>query len=193
MESWSRINVVVLLSSMCLFGCSFNDDSRESDSGRVEVDQAGSSATSKLQAGQPSLDLSLDPINMGVEEAEQLEAALSRMLEQVDIELNTQATRGRILLDEDGSYTIKDGDSLSALIEDVGLSTNLKGEVLQRAFVVANPRAFRRANPNWMYAGAKLRMPTVEDLKGMLFKAGQPTSDKSIRQEDAVDWIRYPR
>ena len=193
MKSWSRINVVVLLSSLYLFGCSINDDSSEPHSGHPEVDKADSSATSQAREPQTSLDLTLDRFNMGVEEAEQLEAALSRMLEQVDIELNTQATRGRILLDGDGNYTIKDGDSLSALIEDLGLSTNLKSELLQKAFVVANPRAFKRSNPNWMYAGAKLRMPTVEDLKGMLFKGGQPTSDKSIRQEDAVDWIRYPR
>ena len=193
MESWSRITVLILLSAMSLFGCSFNDDSRGPQTGRPEIDQADTPATSETRDAQSSLDLTLDRFDMGVEEAEQLEAALARMLEQVDIELNTQATRGRILFDGGGNYMIKEGDSLSALIEDIGLSTNLKSELLQKAFVVANPRAFKRSNPNWMYAGAKLRMPTVEDLKGILFKGGQPTSDKATRQEDALDWIRYPR
>ena len=97
---------------------------------------------------------------------EALEKALSRMLG----DLNGQAEQmvknsDSLVLDADGRYVIKRGDSLSEILEKIANGSNINLNLLKRAFVAANPKAFKRSNPNWMYANARPRFPEEKDFR----------------------------
>ena len=64
---------------------------------------------------------------------------------------------------------IKRGDSLSEILEKIAKGSNINLNLLKRAFVAANPKAFKRSNPNWMYANAKLRFRKKKTLEKYFF------------------------
>ena len=82
------------------------------------------------------------------------------------------------------------GDSLSEILEKIAQGSNINPSLLKRAFVAANPRAFKRSNPNWMYANKTMRIPGVEDIKRVIFK-DQP-DNKSSAKDSYEGWVRYP-
>ena len=80
-----------------------------------------------------------------------------------------------------GSYRVQPGDTLDIIINKVMPETSVRGEFLKKAFVRANPHAFRRSNPNWLYAGVKLKIPTAEDFRKVVFKHDPNKMKKSVR------------
>ena len=62
--------------------------------------------------------------------------------------------------------------------------------MLKRAIVFANPHAFKRSNPNWMYSGKKLKLPDAEDIRDLIFTdAAQDAMSKGDKRDE---WIRFP-
>ena len=95
-------------------------------------------------------------------------------------------------IDENGYYLVKRGDSLSRIIERVIAKTNINGDFLKQAFVAANPKAFKRANPNWLYANSKLRLPSEKDFRKLVFKPKSNNSETKDTTDPYKDWIQYP-
>ena len=124
---------------------------------------------------------------------EALEKALSRMLG----DLKGQAEQiskdsDSLILDTDGRYVIKRGDSLSEILEKIANGSNINLNLLKRAFVTANPKAFKRANPNWMYANARLRFPEEKDFRKILFRNVNQQETKTEVEDPYSNWIRFP-
>ena len=124
---------------------------------------------------------------------EALEKALSRMLG----DLKGQAEKitkdsDSLILDADGRYVIKRGDSLSEILEKIANGSNINLNLLKRAFVTANPKAFKRANPNWMYANARLRFPEEKDFRKILFRNVNQQETKTEEEDPYSNWIRFP-
>lgn len=90
-----------------------------------------------------------------------------------------------------GSHRVRRGETLDMVIRRLVPSSPLQRNLLRSAFVKANPHAFRRNNPNWMYAGAVLQIPDVEHLRQVIFKETPGDLKKDISDEKA-DWIRFP-
>ena len=126
---------------------------------------------------------------------DELSNALERMLSDLKKTVDESVSTGDISqIDEDGYYLVKRGDSLSRIIERVIAKTNINGEFLKKAFVAANPKAFKRANPNWLYANSKLRLPLEKDFRKLVFKRENKNSEKHDELTDPYkDWIQYPR
>ena len=95
-----------------------------------------------------------------------------------------------ITLNGDGTYLIRRGDYLDKIIKNTVGDYPFKRDILRKAFVLANPKVFRRSNPNWMYANKRMRIPQVEDIKKVIFK-DQPRTKLSLK-DDYADWVRYP-
>ena len=53
-----------------------------------------------------------------------------------------------------GTHRVRRGETLDMVIRKVAPNSAIQPRILQQAFVRANPHAFRRGNPNWLYAGA---------------------------------------
>jgi hypothetical protein len=90
-----------------------------------------------------------------------------------------------------GSHRVRRGETLDRVIRRLVPNSPLQRNVLRSAFVKANPHAFRRNNPNWMYAGTVLQIPDVEHLRQVIFKDTPGDLKKDISDEKA-DWVRFP-
>lgn len=87
-----------------------------------------------------------------------------------------------------GSYLVQRGDTLDAIIAKTLGNVPIRRSLLRQAFVKANPSAFRRGDPNYVFAGKTLKVPDVEDLSGVVFTDSAAMS----RHDDKSHWIRYP-
>ena len=129
----------------------------------------------------------------GAEKNEELSRALERMLSDLKKSVDESVSTGDISqIDENGYYLVKRGDSLSRIIERVIAKTNINGDFLKQAFVAANPKAFKRANPNWLYANSKLRLPSEKDFRKLVFKPKSNNSETNDTTDPYKDWIQYP-
>ena len=90
-----------------------------------------------------------------------------------------------------GTYRIRRGETLDMVIRKVAPNSPLQRNLLRQAFVKANPHAFRRNNPNWMYAGVILKVPDIDDLRRVIFKDSPGSLKKNVSDEKA-GWVRFP-
>ena len=87
-------------------------------------------------------------------------------------------------------YTIQDGDTLNVIIDNHMSHLPLRRDILRTAIVSINPHAFKRGNPNWMFRGAKLKIPTVGDIERVVFTTPLPQAQDP--QKNRSLWVRYP-
>ena len=84
----------------------------------------------------------------------------------------------------------KRGDTLNRIILSQLPDLPLRDNIVRMAIVKANPHAFKRKNPNWMYAGKTLRLPSVDDIRSVVFR------DVTVEQKNYTSkpdsWIKYP-
>ena len=90
-----------------------------------------------------------------------------------------------------GTHRVRRGETLDMVIRKVAPNSSLQRDLLRKAFVRANPHAFRRNNPNWMYAGVVLRVPDIDDLRRVVFRDTPGSLKKNVSNEKA-GWVRYP-
>ena len=69
-------------------------------------------------------------------------------------------------------YRIKKNDSLSGILDKFYGSKNLNLNVIKSAVVLKNKHAFVRNNANFMFANKKLYLPSVNEIKDMIYKNG---------------------
>ena len=93
---------------------------------------------------------------------------------------------------EDGTYLVKSGDYLDKIIKQTAGNSSIRPSILRRAFVRANPSAFKRSNPNWMLANKRLKVPDVDDIKKVIFKDIDPNKAKARGIDPYEGWIQYP-
>jgi Tfp pilus assembly protein FimV len=136
-----------------------------------------------------------------------VDQAVSRLLKDIETEVEVlkvpvpaKAQSGkRAQVDESGTTTVltngthrvRRGETLDMVIRKVAPNSTIQPRVLRQAFVRANPHAFRRGNPNWLYAGAVLQVPDIEHLRQVIFKSSLNRLKKNISDEKA-GWVRFP-
>ena len=67
-------------------------------------------------------------------------------------------------------YKIKKNDSLSGILDKFYSSKNLNLNVVKSAVVLKNKHAFVRNNANFMFANKKLYLPSINEIKGLIYK-----------------------
>ena len=67
-------------------------------------------------------------------------------------------------------YKIKKNDSLSGILNKFYSSKNLNLNVIKSAVVLKNKHAFVRNNANFMFANKKLYLPSVNEIKDLIYK-----------------------
>jgi hypothetical protein len=120
------------------------------------------------------------------------ERALARLMKDVQ-GLQPQLTKHKSLSDsqsKDGYYTTRPGDTVDMILLRVMPQMPVKKEIMRQALVKANPHAFKRSNPNWMYAGKRLRLPEVKDIHNVVFIEQADT--KTSRRDAKLSWVKYP-
>lgn len=108
---------------------------------------------------------------------------------QANTEGQADKSGGQIVTN--GTHRVRRGETLDMVIRKVVPNSAIQPRILRQAFVRANPHAFRRGNPNWLYAGAVLQVPDIEHLRQVIFKNSPNRLKKNISDEKA-GWVRFP-
>lgn len=90
-------------------------------------------------------------------------------------------------------YEVKFGDTLDDIIKTYLFDIPVKKSILRQAVILANPHAFRRNNPHWMYSDRQLKLPELQDIRRAIFKKSDfDASQQVINDDHQNDWIYYP-
>ncbi len=81
-------------------------------------------------------------------------------------------------------YKIKKNDSLSGILDKFYSSKTLNLNVIKSAIVLKNKHAFVRNNANFMFANKKLYLPSVNEIKNLIYK------NVNINKENSSDFSR---
>ena len=87
--------------------------------------------------------------------------------------------------DHTEKHTVPKGQSLSEIIDDYYNGSGLDKRFLKLAIVAANPRAFAQQNPNFMFAGATLHLPSLNQIQAMVL--GIPINENLKSYEKQAD------
>lgn len=89
-------------------------------------------------------------------------------------------------------YDVQFGDTLDGIIKGQLSDNPVHKDILRQAIVLANPKAFRRNNPHWLYANRKIKLPEVADIHRAVFKQSAIQDNLLDRIESKKHWVRYP-
>jgi hypothetical protein len=117
--------------------------------------------------------------------------ALAQLIK--DIDLLRPALADNAEKSQDGYYMIRRGETLDGIIAKVLPSMPLRKSIIRQAIVLANPHAFKRRNPNWMYADKKIKLPDTKDIHRVIFiePSNGMAKAKNSRQQ-RQDWVHFP-
>ncbi len=122
--------------------------------------------------------------------ADDSRAALAQLLRDID-QLQPQLA-AQLNSTTEGYYIIRPGETLDQIIDRLMPQAPLRRSILRSAIVAANPHAFRRNNPHWMYADKRIVLPDSEAIKAVIFKSSASESNALNITEKRKAWIRYP-
>ena len=101
--------------------------------------------------------------------------------------LSEDVSNNIFMMDPDHTekHTVPKGQSLSEIIDDYYSGSGLDKRFLKLAIVAANPRAFAQQNPNFMFAGATLHLPSLNQIQAMVL--GIPINGNLKNYEKQAD------
>ena len=76
-------------------------------------------------------------------------------------------------------HIVLKNETLSDIMLDYYGSSTFNNKILSLAIVYFNKKAFVRNNPNYLYSGKKLYLPSVNEIKNLIIK-----KDKSVKNKD---------
>ena len=121
-----------------------------------------------------------------------LEKALSRMLGDLKEQAEQIAKNSdSLLLDADGRYVIKRGDSLSEILEKIAKGSNINLNLLKRAFVAANPKLLRDLTLIGCMRMRSLDSQKKKTLEKYFFRNENVEETKTELEDPYSDWIRF--
>ena len=92
--------------------------------------------------------------------------------------------------DHSERHKVKKGDSLFKIINKYYADAGLDRNFLELAIVKANRGAFVRNNPNFLYAGRVLHLPSVNQIKSMVMRP-YGTGAPSVQQPGSSGHIFF--
>lgn len=117
--------------------------------------------------------------------------ALDQLFKDIDRLKPVLTERASVI--EDGYYLIRHGETLDGIIARVLPNLPLRRKILREAVVHANPHAFKRKNPNWMYANKKIKLPDSGDIHNIIFtRSSKKINRKKTAREERKSWVHYP-
>ena len=175
---------VIILSLGSLQGCvtGFALEEVALEDNKSKTDEV---AKKKSSAGAP---------NTGAYQESELDRALQRLVD--DLELAVLGLSGGGSKEENGpggTHTVQPGEYLDLIIEKTLPNSPIREGILRQAFVRLNPNAFGgNGNPNYLFAKQKLKIPSVDDLREIIFKTREMEELKQESRDPSRGWIQYP-
>ena len=82
-------------------------------------------------------------------------------------------------------HRIIKNETLSTIMEKYYGNSELNLRFIQAAIVHKNKNAFVRSNPNFMFAGKKLYLPSINEIKNLVYKRKKNKREKVIDSKNA--------
>tara|TARA_A100001011_G_scaffold352101_1_gene392687 strand:+ start:447 stop:785 length:339 start_codon:yes stop_codon:yes gene_type:complete len=80
------------------------------------------------------------------------------------------------------NYTVKPGDNLNSILKKFYNGSGLDWRLVQLSIVIANPKAFAKNNPNFLYSDKSLYLPGKSDITKIL--TGTKVGNKETNSSD---------
>ena len=86
-------------------------------------------------------------------------------------------------LNHSSKHTVLKNETLSDIILNYYGTKSFNNNILSLAIVNFNKKAFVRNNPNYLYSGKKLYLPSINEIKNLIIKKNKNVeSNKNINQ-----------
>ncbi len=86
-------------------------------------------------------------------------------------------------LNHSSKHTVLKNETLSDIILNYYGTKSFNNNILSLAIVNFNKKAFVRNNPNYLYSGKKLYLPSINEIKNLIIKKNKNLeSNKNINQ-----------
>ena len=85
------------------------------------------------------------------------------------------------------NYRIKKNESLSKILDKFYGGKGLNIKIIQTAVVLKNKHAFVRNNPNFMYANKKLHLPSIKEIKNLVYKESSKSNNVESKDTNVKD------
>lgn len=88
--------------------------------------------------------------------------------------------------DHSAKHKVQKNESLHLIIQKYYRDSGINRNFLQLAIVSKNRHAFVRGNPNFLYAGKTLHLPSVNEIAAMITNTGQASTSAPARQNSHI-------
>ena len=117
----------------------------------------------------------------------------------VVLEYRVNSDRGNLNTDnlflQDLNYNTKHvvlkNETLSDIILKYYGSSSFNNKILSLAIVSYNKKAFVRNNPNFLYSGKKLYLPSVNEIKNLIIKKEKNSTNKERNKSSITSQIYF--
>ena len=75
------------------------------------------------------------------------------------------------------THLVESGDSLSGIINQYYKNTGLNMRIVEISILEINKKAFVRNNPNYLFAGKTLKIPSVNEMMNLVKKGSNKTQN----------------
>ena len=87
------------------------------------------------------------------------------------------------------SHVVRKNDTLAKIIYKYYRGSGLNRDFLELAIIKANPKAFVRENPNYLFAGRTIKLPSVNQISAMMLGQGKAPVTSGARDDDEIYFI----
>ena len=88
-------------------------------------------------------------------------------------------------------HVVLKNETLSDIILNYYGSRSFNNKVLSLAIVFFNKKAFVRNNPNYLYSGKKLYLPSVNEIKNLVIKKDESLQNKERNKSSITSLIYF--
>ena len=94
-------------------------------------------------------------------------------------------------LDYSTKHIVLKNETLSDIMLDYYGSSSFNNKILSLAIVYFNKKAFVRNNPNYLYSGKKLYLPSVNEIKNLIIKKDKSSKNKDENNSSLTSQIYF--
>ena len=94
-------------------------------------------------------------------------------------------------LNYNANHVVLKNETLSDIMLNYYGSSAFNNRILSLAIVHFNKKAFVRNNPNFLYSGKKLYLPSVNEIKNLIIKKNKNSESKDINNSSITSHIYF--
>ena len=94
-------------------------------------------------------------------------------------------------LNYSATHEVLKNETLSDIMLNYYGATAFNNRILSLAIVSFNKKAFVRNNPNFLYSGKKLYLPSVNEIKNLIMKKGKNSENKDNNNSSITSHIYF--